>query len=88
MATFFAKFFDSDSGHWLMKIGKRFLYYPWCILMVAVFVGRWMALVNMMAIAGDAFCPASWVETVVAYVLFSLVTIFIPVVLRFFGLSF
>lgn len=88
LARFFATFFDSDSGHWLMKIGKRVLYYPWCVLMFAVFVGRWMALVNLMTIAGDAFCPAKWTETAVSYVMFSLVTIVIPTTLRFFELSF
>lgn len=87
LAKFFAKFFDSGSGHWLMRIGKRAFYYPWCILMVAVFVGRWMALVNLMAIAGDAFCPASWTEAAVAYVFFTLFMIVIPTTLHFFGLS-
>ncbi|KAH8665108.1 hypothetical protein BGZ60DRAFT_63696 [Tricladium varicosporioides] len=88
LAKFFAKFFDSENGHWLMRIGKRALYYPWCVLMIIVFVGRWMALLNLMAIAGDAFCPASWTETAVAYVFFTLFTIVIPTTLHFFGLSF
>jgi hypothetical protein len=88
LARFFGKFFDFESGHWLMRIGKRVLYYPWCILMLGVFVGRWMALVNLMSLAGDAFCPASWTETAVAYFFFTLITIVVPTLLHFFGLAF
>lgn len=40
------------------------LYWVWCVLHFVIFVGRWMVVVNMLAIAGEVFCPSSLGEVV------------------------
>ena len=40
LAERFSGAFDNKGGYWLMKIAKKFFYYPWCVLQFGVVTGR------------------------------------------------
>jgi len=46
----------------LLKLVGALGYWVWVALQFSVFVGRWMALANLLPLAGDAWCPASLKE--------------------------
>lgn len=60
------------STSWVAKFLKYFGYWFWCLVQLAVFVGRWMILANLLPLAGEAFCPSKAKEIATGSALFAL----------------
>ncbi|KAH7399398.1 hypothetical protein BKA66DRAFT_565478 [Pyrenochaeta sp. MPI-SDFR-AT-0127] len=83
---FFRGLFGTGA-HWLAMLGRYLFYWIWVGLMFAVFVGRWMFIVNVLQAAGDAFCPASLTPAVVGGTLVTLAVVAGNFALRVSGLT-
>ncbi|KAH8707623.1 hypothetical protein GQ44DRAFT_830943 [Phaeosphaeriaceae sp. PMI808] len=65
---FFRRLFGKGS-HWIAWVGRYILYWIWVAFVFTVFLGRWMFLVNILQLAGDAFCPSSLTPAAISGVL-------------------
>ncbi|KAK3385748.1 hypothetical protein B0H63DRAFT_449761 [Podospora didyma] len=70
------------SDFWVARALRNIGYWLWCMILFAVFVGRWMILANFFPIAGDSFCPLDVKEAAAESALFVLFTIMCSLGLR------
>ncbi|KAJ2896710.1 uncharacterized protein MKZ38_005280 [Zalerion maritima] len=76
----------ADISSWKKKV-LDVLYWLWCVLHFVIFVGRWMVISNMLAMAGDVFCPSSLTEASAAGPLVTLGLVLANLGLQVTGLS-
>jgi len=65
----------------------KFVFWLFILMSLASFVGKWMFMVNVLAFAGNAYCPNGYKEATFGGLGFKAAVLSISVVLQFFGLT-
>lgn len=84
--TRFRRFFNQESApHWLFLFAKKVIYWLWCALQFVEFIGRWMAIIHLLPLLGDSFCPSSVAESVALFVFSGLFFLLLPYLFQWKG---